>query len=65
MSAALSIAAIKDALLRVGYDASYFHDNLPLTNGRTVPVVAFAGHPFDAVLYIFGVAASIFVQAPE
>ena len=48
MSAAPSIAAIKNALLRVGYDASYFHDNLPLTNGSTVPVVAFAGHPFDA-----------------
>lgn len=48
MDAAPNIASVTKGLLRVGYDASWFQHNLPLANGRTAPLVAFSGQPFDA-----------------
>lgn len=48
MVAAPNIAAVRNCLLRIGYDNSWCHESLTLSNGKAVPLVAFSGQPFDA-----------------
>ena len=48
MVAVAALAPVKRNLVRIGYAESWFHENLPLANGGTVPLVAFSGQPFDA-----------------
>lgn len=48
MVAVAALAPLKKNLVRIGYAESWFHEDLPLANGGTVPLVAFSGQPFDA-----------------